>query len=61
MTHLAIKMYDYHVWANQTLFRRLSELPNDVYHQEIHSVFPSISKVVSHMYPRSTLVSNYFW
>ena len=50
MTHLALKMYDYHVWANQTLFERLKELSDGVYHQEIQSVFPSISKVISHMY-----------
>lgn len=50
MTQHALKMYDYHVWANKTLFNRLIELSNDVYHQEIQSVFPSISKVVSHMY-----------
>ncbi|WP_088043375.1 DinB family protein [Bacillus sp. EAC] len=50
MTQLALKMYDYHVWANQTLFKRLRELSDDVYNKEIKSVFPSISKVVSHMY-----------
>ncbi|WP_328006966.1 DinB family protein [Heyndrickxia acidicola] len=50
MIQLALKMYDYHVWANQTLFNRLKELSNDVYHLEIQSVFPTISKVVSHMY-----------
>jgi uncharacterized damage-inducible protein DinB len=50
MTHLAVKMFEYHVWANQTLFNRLKELTDDVYRQEILSVFPSISKVVSHMY-----------
>lgn len=52
MTHLALEMYCYHVWANQTLFKRLIELElaDDVYHREIQSVFPSISEVVSHMY-----------
>jgi len=50
MTHFALTMYDYHVWANQTLFNRLKELSDDVFHQEMKSVFPSISKVVSHMY-----------
>lgn len=50
MTHHAIKMYDYHVWANKELFHRLSELGNEVYQQTVKSVFPSISKVVSHMY-----------
>jgi uncharacterized damage-inducible protein DinB len=50
MTHLALKMYDYHVWANQTLFKKLKELSKDVYNQEVQSVFPSISSVISHMY-----------
>jgi len=39
MTQLALKMYDYHVWANQSLFKRLRELSDDVYHKEIKSVF----------------------
>jgi uncharacterized damage-inducible protein DinB len=50
MSHLALEMYNYHVWANRTLFKRLIELSDEVYHKEIQSVFPSISKVVSHMY-----------
>ncbi|MBD7963571.1 DinB family protein [Fictibacillus norfolkensis] len=50
MTHHAIKMYEYHVWANKEMFNRLLELGDEVYHQEIQSVFTSISKVVSHMY-----------
>ncbi|XXM73257.1 DinB family protein [Lysinibacillus sphaericus] len=52
MTHPALEMYRYHVWANQTLFNRLIELEvsEDVYHREIQSVFPSIAEVVSHMY-----------
>ena len=50
MNHLVLKMYDHHVWANQSLFKRLKELSKDVYNQEIQSVFPSISSVVSHMY-----------
>ena len=50
MNHFAVTMYNYHVWANQTLFKRLKELSDDVFHQEITSVFPSISEVVSHMY-----------
>jgi uncharacterized damage-inducible protein DinB len=50
MTHSAIDMYDYHAWANKQILERLKELSNDVYHQEVQSVFPSISKVVSHMF-----------
>ena len=50
MTHHAIKMYEYHVWANKEILNRLLELGDEVYHQEMQSVFTSISKVVSHMY-----------
>ncbi|WP_394190900.1 DinB family protein [Paenisporosarcina quisquiliarum] len=50
MTHFAVTMYDYHVWANHILFNRLKELSDDVFHQEVNSVFSSISEVVSHMY-----------
>ncbi|MDO3679111.1 DinB family protein [Paenibacillus ehimensis] len=46
----AITMYEYHVWANQTMLNRLKELPQDVYKQEIVSIFPSVSKVMAHMY-----------
>lgn len=50
MTHTAIEMYDYHIWANQTMLDRLKELPQDIYHTEIQSVFSSISKVMPHIY-----------
>ncbi|WP_079910837.1 DinB family protein [Paenibacillus sp. 32352] len=50
MENQARKMYDYHVWANQTMFNRLKELPEDVYTREIQSVFSSVSKVISHIY-----------
>ncbi|NQX59238.1 DinB family protein [Paenibacillus qinlingensis] len=50
MTQTAERMYDYHVWANQTLINRLKELPQEVYRQEIQSVFPTISKVIAHIY-----------
>ncbi|UVI32959.1 DinB family protein [Paenibacillus spongiae] len=50
MTHYALRMYDYHVWANQTLINRLKELPQEVYTQELQSVFPTISKAIAHIY-----------
>ncbi|EFM11144.1 DinB family protein [Paenibacillus curdlanolyticus YK9] len=49
MNH-CVKMYDYHVWANKTIFNRLKELPEHLYNQEIQSVFPSISKLMAHIY-----------
>ncbi|MGQ3380879.1 DinB family protein [Priestia endophytica] len=50
MTHHSLKLYDYHVWANQKIFDRLKELSEDIYEKEIQSVFPSISKVMAHIY-----------
>lgn len=50
MTNSAVKMFDYHVWANQTMMNRLKELPQELYHREITSVFPSIAKVMPHIY-----------
>ncbi|AUS12841.1 damage-inducible protein DinB [Bacillus subtilis] len=50
MLDFALKLYQYNIWANQQIFNRLKELPKEVYHQDIQSVFPSISHVLSHVY-----------
>ncbi|WP_064203154.1 DinB family protein [Brevibacillus brevis] len=50
MTHYAKNMYDFHAWANQTLIHRLKELPEGVYQQEVQSVFPTVAKVMEHIY-----------
>jgi uncharacterized damage-inducible protein DinB len=50
MTHHSLELYDYHVWANQKIFDRLKELSEDIYEKEIQSIFPSISKVMAHIY-----------
>ncbi|WP_036717865.1 DinB family protein [Paenibacillus sp. JCM 10914] len=44
------QLYDYHVWANERLFNHLEELPEDVFHAEVTSVFPSVSQTLAHMY-----------
>jgi uncharacterized damage-inducible protein DinB len=56
MTHPALKMYDYHVWANGVIIDRLIELPEDIYHKGIQSGFSSVSKVLSHIY-----LTDYAW
>ncbi len=56
MTHPALKMYNYHVWANGVIIDRLKELPQDIYHKEIQSGFSSVSKVLSHIY-----LTDYAW
>ncbi|MBM7646801.1 putative damage-inducible protein DinB [Scopulibacillus daqui] len=50
MTRLELQLYDYNEWANRQIFNRLKELSEDVYRQEIQSVFPSISHVLAHVY-----------
>ncbi|MDY0395856.1 DinB family protein [Virgibacillus halophilus] len=53
--HHAQQLYDYHVWANDKFFARLKELPEDIYIQEIQSVFPSIAETLVHMYMVDTI------
>ncbi|MCH1625285.1 DinB family protein [Ferdinandcohnia quinoae] len=50
MQHPALKMLDYHVWANKVIIDRLKELPEEIYHKDIQSGFSSVSKVLSHIY-----------
>ncbi|ETI68470.1 DinB family protein [Neobacillus vireti] len=46
----SLRLYDYHVWANKRVFNHLKDLPNEVYRQEIKSVFSSIEQVVIHLF-----------
>ncbi|MGW9527663.1 DinB family protein [Paenibacillus terrae] len=50
MTDFALQFYDFNVWANEQIFKRLKELPKDAYRQEIQSVFSSLSNVLAHVY-----------
>ncbi|MGG0343777.1 DinB family protein [Priestia megaterium] len=50
MDNFTLQFFDFHVWANEQIFKRLKELPDNTYHQEVQSVFPSISSVLSHVY-----------
>lgn len=50
ITNHCIRFYDYHAWANKIIFNRLKELPQHVYKQEVQSVFPSVSKIMAHIY-----------
>ncbi|ADG05297.1 DinB family protein [Kyrpidia tusciae] len=50
MRHRALQLYDYHVWANEKVFRHLKELPKEIVHKEIPSVFPSLFDALVHMY-----------
>ncbi|MGG2064010.1 DinB family protein [Bacillus sp. S14(2024)] len=56
MINSTLEMYDYHVWANQKMIDRLKELSQDVYTKGMQSIFPSISKALSHIY-----LTDYLW
>lgn len=45
-----VKMYEYHVWANQAIFNRLLELPGELHNQKITSIFPTVSEALIHIY-----------
>ncbi len=50
MSENSLKLYRYHVWANKRIFDHLKGLPESVLTKEIESVFPTVSKVIEHMY-----------
>src|SRR4051794_4393451 len=50
MPHFALQFYDFNVWANAQIFKRIKELPTDTYRQKVQSVFPSISSILAHVY-----------
>lgn len=56
MSHHVLELYDYHVWTNKRIFDHLKELPQEIFDQEIQSVFPSVSKALSHIY-----IVDYCW
>src|SRR5690625_7899815 len=50
MKHHSFQLYNYHKWANNKIITHLKELPEEVYSQELKSVFPSIQIVLQHIY-----------
>jgi uncharacterized damage-inducible protein DinB len=44
------QIFDYHLWANGLVLKHLKELPNEVYFQEVQSVFPTLYDTLFHMY-----------
>lgn len=45
-----VQMFNYHVWATQTLLGRIQELPSSVLQQEVNTSFPTIGEVFAHIY-----------
>ncbi|NRG47686.1 DinB family protein [Bacillus sp. CRN 9] len=50
MKNYPVEMYNYHIWANQTILGRMKELPSSVLSQEVNSSFPTIAHALSHIY-----------
>lgn len=50
MKHPAMQQYHYHKWANDRVFEHLRSLPENLYDNEVKSVFSSIRAVLAHMY-----------
>lgn len=50
MKHHAWELHRYHAWANQKVIDRLKELPRNICDMEIQSVFPTVSRVLAHIY-----------
>ncbi len=46
----AVDMLRYNAWANQTLLKRIGELPSSVMQAELNTSFPTIARGFSHMY-----------
>ncbi|WP_339218426.1 DinB family protein [Paenibacillus sp. FSL H8-0332] len=43
-------LYDFHIWAYARIFNHLEELPEEVFHAEVTSVFPSVAQTFGHLY-----------
>ncbi|WP_338780414.1 DinB family protein [Metabacillus sp. FJAT-52054] len=50
------KLYEYNVWAHQRIFDHLKTLPQEIFHKETKSTFPSVSATMTHIY-----VTEYLW
>ncbi|GAA3407822.1 DinB family protein [Paenibacillus hodogayensis] len=50
MKSYILQQFDYHVWANEQVCAHLQGLGEDVYRQEIVSVFPTIYDAMTHIY-----------
>lgn len=50
MSNHSIKLFNYNTWANKTLLNHLMQLPSELCHENIKSVFPSIFDTLMHIY-----------
>lgn len=52
----ALERFEYHVWANERMFRHLDGLPGELWRSRIESVFPAVAEALTHMYQ-----TDYVW
>ena len=50
MKKFTLKLYNYHVWANQTLINHIELLPEELLSRKFNSVFSSIGETFGHIY-----------
>lgn len=50
-----LHLYEFHVWANDRVFRHLQELGPEAVHQPLTSVFPSVFETLVHLYRVDTV------
>ncbi|HZG83479.1 DinB family protein [Paenibacillus sp.] len=50
MTNRVLKHFEYHVWANEQLFRGLESLPDAVWTSPVEGSFPTVQATLAHMY-----------
>lgn len=55
MTNHPVEMFNYHIWANQTILGRIKEISPSVLNQEVNSSFPTIAHALSHIYAVDTM------
>ncbi|MBM7607485.1 putative damage-inducible protein DinB [Lysinibacillus composti] len=44
-----IRLFDYHVWANERIKQHLKNLSEDILLQKVNSVFPTIAETIGHI------------
>jgi uncharacterized damage-inducible protein DinB len=49
VNHSSLQILNYHIWANEKYFQHLKDLPQEICHTEIRSVFPTIYETLVHM------------
>lgn len=53
-------LVDYHYWANESILEAVAAIPNDAFHRDLGSSFPSIAATLAHlMYAEAVWLSRW--